>query len=81
MKTVTIPAKAKAINKLLDQARAEDLLVKAADGSEYILASIDEFDLEVARTRRNKKLMALLDKRARQTETMPLAQVERHLGL
>jgi hypothetical protein len=41
----------------------------------------DEFDQEVARTRQNAKLMALLDERARQTQTLPLDEVKRQLGL
>lgn len=41
----------------------------------------DDFDVEVAQTRQNKKLMALLDERASQTQTIPLAEVKRKLGL
>jgi hypothetical protein len=43
-------------------------------------AAVDDFDQEVARTRRNEKLMALLDTRAKQTETVTLDEVKRQLG-
>ncbi|MBI2826458.1 MAG: hypothetical protein HYX69_17410 [Planctomycetia bacterium] len=80
MKTVTIPAQAAEIISLLDQAREEDVLVRTADGTEYLVTIVDEFDAEVARTRQNARLMALLDERARQSETIPLDEVKRQLG-
>lgn len=43
--------------------------------------SIDNFDREIALTRRNQKLMAHLDECARQTELIPLNEVKRRLGL
>jgi hypothetical protein len=81
MKTVTVPPQATDIHRLLEQAQHEDLLVRAADGSEYLLSPVDDFEYEVARTRRNTKLMALLDERAKQVATIPLEEVKRQLGL
>jgi hypothetical protein len=81
MKTITIPPQATDINGLLEQARHEDILVRAADGTEFMLTAVDDFDTELARTRQNAKLMALLDERARQTQTVPLDEVKRQLGL
>lgn len=43
-------------------------------------STVDDFDHEIVRTRRNKKLMALLDERARQTRTISLDEVKRQLG-
>ncbi len=81
MKTVTIPPQATEINVLLEQARREDILVRAADGAEFMLTVVEDFDQEIARTRQNAKLMALLDTRAKQTQTVPLDEVKRQLGL
>ncbi len=81
MKTVTVPPQAAEINALLEQARDDELLVRTADGSEFLLTAIDEFDQEIARTRQNAKLMALLDERAKQPQTIPLDDVKRQLGL
>lgn len=80
MKTVTIPQDSAEIRALLDQAREEDLIVRLDDGSEFLLSTIDDFDHEIAQTRRNEKLMALLDERAGQTQTVPLDEVKRELG-
>jgi hypothetical protein len=80
MKTVTIPPQATDVNVLLEQARQEDILVRAADGAEFMIIAVEDFDQEIARTRQNAKLMALLDTRAKQTETIPLDEVKRQLG-
>jgi len=78
---VTIPEGSREIKALLDQAREEDLIVRLSDGSEFMLSAVDDdFDHEIARARRNAKLMALLDERARQTHTIPLDEVKRQLG-
>lgn len=81
MKTIEIPQAAPDLVDLLDQARHDDLIVRLSDGSEFLLVAVDEFDREVARTRNNPKLMALLEQRARQTQTVPLDEVKRQLGL
>ena len=84
MKTVNISKQAKTINGLLEKARAEDLIVKAADGTEFLLSAIDDFDEEIALQRRNKKLMAFLDerfRRAKEEKGIPLEEVKRQLGL
>jgi len=44
------------------------------------LSAVDDFDHEIAQTRHNEKLMALLDERAGQTRTIPLEEVRRRLG-
>jgi hypothetical protein len=81
MKTITIPPQAAEVNAILAQARDEDVLVRAADGGEFMLTAVDDFDEEIARTRRSDKLMALLDQRAKQSQTIPLAEVKLQLGL
>ena len=81
MKTVTIPEGLREIRALLDRARDEDVIVRLSDGSEFMLSAVDDFDHEIARTRRNEKLMALLDELAGQTRAIPLEEVKRQLGL
>lgn len=81
MKTVKISSASAEIRALLEQARDEDVIVRMADGSEFLLSAIDDFDHEIVRTRRNEKLMTLLDERGRQIQTIPLEEVKRQLGL
>ncbi len=81
MKTIAISPQATEINDLLEQAREEDVIVRSPDGTEFMLTAVDDFDLELTRTRQNAKLMALLEERAKQTRTVPLDEVKRQLGL
>ncbi len=80
MKTVTITEGSEEIRALLDQARDEDLIVRLDDGSEFMLSAMDDFDYEIALTRRNERLMSLLDARAGQTRAVPLEEAQRQLG-
>lgn len=41
----------------------------------------DDFDLEIVQTRRNEKLMAFLDDRAKQAQTISIDEVRRQLGI
>ena len=79
-KVIDVPADASEINGLLDQARHNDLILRAADGTEFLLTK-DDFEEEIERTRQNKELMAFLDERRREPATIPLEQVKRELGL
>ena len=81
MKTVNLANPTNELTALLDQANDEDLVVRLADGREFLLSAIDDFDIEIAQTRQNEKLMALLEERARQTRTVPLDEVQRRLGI
>ena len=72
MKTVDLPQASPAVAELLEQARQDDLIVRLADGSEFLLVAIDDFDREIARSRKNPKLMALFEARASQTATLSL---------
>jgi hypothetical protein len=81
MKTIELTDASPDIAKLLDQARVEDIVVRVADGSEFLLVAVDDFDREIARTRANPRLMALLESRAKQTTTVSLEEAKRRLGL
>jgi len=72
MKTVDLPHAPPDVAEHLKQARRDDLIVRLADGSEFLLVAIEDFDLEIVRSRNNRRLMALLEARARQTATIRL---------
>ena len=81
MKPISVPPHAGEVNALQAEARQDDDLVQTADGEQFMLTAVDDFSEELARTRRNTRLMAFLDERAKQPETLPLDAVKRHLGL
>jgi len=81
MKTVTLSNPTHELTDLLEQANDEDVIVRLADGREFLLSVVGEFDIEIAHTRQNEKLMALLEERAQQTRTVPIDEVKRRLGI
>ncbi|MBI4675208.1 MAG: hypothetical protein HY741_26500 [Chloroflexi bacterium] len=81
MKTVQVSPRSRTLNDLLRQARHNNLILRTADGVEFILAEIDDFDREIELTRNNKKLMALLEKRAKQKKTVSAAEARMRLGI
>lgn len=81
MKVITIPTQATALITLLEQARQENLILRTSDGTEFILAELDDFDREIALTRQNAELMRLLDQHAQQSQAIGLTEVKDLLGL
>jgi len=81
MKEVVVAPRERKINALLSSAREDDILLRTADGSEFLLTAVDDFDQEIARTRQNLKLMALLDERRKEGGAIPWEQAKRELGL
>ena len=81
MKTIELTNASPDIASLLEQARVDDIVVRMADGSEFLLVAVDDFDREIARTRANPRLMALLESRDKQTTTVSLEEAKRRLGL
>src|SRR5687767_1863979 len=81
VKTIAVPKGSRAVNALLDQAREEDVLVRAGDGTQFLVKAIDDFEAEIKAQRRNKRLMALLEEKARSSEWITLEEVERRLDL
>ena len=81
MKTIDIPKGARAINKVLSEARQENLILRTADGAEFFVVELDDFDGEIQRTRKNIRLLKFLDECARDPQRSSIEQVKRRLGL
>ena len=81
MKSIAVSPRSKTMITLLKRARRGGLILRSPDGYEFILAEIDDFDREIELTRKNKKLMDFLDKRAQQTKTLTASEVRARLGL
>lgn len=81
MKTIDLTQATGEMAQLLDEARQDDLVVRLSDGSEFLLIALDEFDQEIARSRNNARLIALLESRAAQSDTISLDEVKRRLNL
>ena len=81
MKTIPVSKRSRVINVLLKRARRENVILRSADGKEFLLAGLDDFDREIELARGNKALMRLLDARARQSQGLSLGTVKTQLGI
>jgi hypothetical protein len=81
MRTITISPRARTLNALLKQALQENLLLRTAEGHEFVLAEIDDFDREIDLTRQNEELMRLLDRRGQEKATISLAEARVRSGV
>ncbi|HNT34300.1 MAG TPA: hypothetical protein PKH07_04805 [bacterium] len=81
MRTVNIPKRSRKLFGLLEQAKHENLVLRSEDGTEFILAEIDDFNREIELTRQNSDLIRYLETRARETKTIPLAEARTQLDL
>jgi hypothetical protein len=84
MKIVTLSGRSQEVNRLLKLAKKEDVVIRTRDGEEFMVSLVNEFDVEIARQRKNKKLMSFLDERfrdARMEPGIPLEDMKRQLGL
>jgi hypothetical protein len=80
MKIIDLAAQPLALNEVLDVAAEDNLVLRAADGREFVVAEVDDFDREFALVRQNAELMALLAARSGAERTMPQEEVKRSLG-
>ena len=81
MRTIKVSPHARMLNVLLKQALEENLILKTADGHEFLLAEIEDFDREIEQTRQNKQLMQLLDIRGQEKATISLEEARARLGV
>ena len=81
MKIVELTTIAPALAELLDLASEDTLILKTAEGREFVLAEVDDLDTEIAQVRQNEELMALLAERSREKKNYTLQQVREQLGL
>lgn len=82
MKTIDLKGASHDVTDLLDQARADDaVVVRLADGSEFLVIALDEFEQELEKIRNHPGLIRLLELRAAQTSALSLDEVKRRLNL
>lgn len=71
MKTISISNRSREMKQLFDLAKDRDVVVQTPDGAEFIVCMVDDFGREVALQRRDRRLMAFLDKRFRRARRVP----------
>ncbi len=81
MKTIDIGQSAASVEDLVKIASEGPLVLRAADGKEFLLAEFDDLAHEAALIRQNPDLMALLKERSQESKRHSMADVRRNLGL
>jgi hypothetical protein len=82
MKTVNLATTPSNLEDLLDLAGKEAVLLKTAEGREFILTEVDDdFDKEIESVRHNRELLEFLDQRSSEKNALSLKQVRERLKL
>jgi hypothetical protein len=81
MKTVDLACGTPNLPTLLDMASEDNLILRTADGREYVLAEVDDFDREVALVRQNQELMEFLEQRSLPGQTYTIDEARKILEL
>ncbi len=80
MKTIDITTNTSNINEILALAVKETVIIKTADGKEFLLAEIDDFSQEIELVSQNEELMNFLKERSQDTKRYKLNQVKQLLN-
>jgi hypothetical protein len=81
VKTIDLTSGTPSVPELLNIASEDNVLLRTADGREYLLAEVDDFEREVALARQNQELMELLDQRSRPSKTYSIEEARKILGI
>ena len=87
MKTIDLATERPSVEDILQLAEQDNLVVRTPDGKVFIVAEVDEHDddedftHEVALTRHNQTLRALLAERSQEPGRHTLDQVRQKLGI
>ena len=81
MKTIEVEHAAITLPELLRLASEDNVVLRAADGKEFLVAEMDDFSQEVALVREQPELMAFLQQPSRSSKRLSLSEVRAKLGL
>ncbi len=54
---------------------------KTPQEKQFVLAELDDFELEVEQLKKSKEFMAFLDERSKERGTIPVEELRRDLGI
>src|SRR5438552_2099200 len=74
MKTVDLTSEAPTVDQLLKLAIRDNVILRTAEGREFLLAELEDLDEEIELIRRDQELMQFLDQRSHDTKRYTLAQ-------
>lgn len=81
MKTIDLTTEAPTLQELVELADRENVLLKTAQGKQFVLAELDEFELEVTTLKNSQTFLAFLDERSKERATTSIEALRKELGL
>ena len=79
MKTIDLSTNDLSVHEIVDSARDESIILKATDGTSFVLSIADDFATEVELLRQNHGFLALLDSFKEDDSSVSLEEVEKRL--
>jgi hypothetical protein len=81
MKTIELTPDAPSLSDLVQLADHESIIIKTPEGKQFVLAEIDDFELEVEQLKRSKEFIAFLDQRSKERGETSIEQLRRELDI
>ncbi len=57
------------------------MIINAPQGKQFVLAELDDFELEVEQLKNSKEFMAFVDQRSSERSTTSIEDLQRELGI
>jgi len=57
------------------------MIINTPQGKQFVLAELDDFELEVEQLKHSKEFMAFLDQRSKERDTTSIEELRRELGI
>ena len=57
------------------------MIINTPQGKQFVLAELDDFELEVEQLKNSKEFMAFLDQRSKERDTTSIEELRRELGI
>jgi hypothetical protein len=80
MKAIDLAATSPTLAEILRLAGEDNLVLKTAEGRQFVLAEVDDFADEIRLVRNNQSLMQLLNERSKESAKYSLKQVREELN-
>ena len=81
MKAIDLAANSPSLSELLRLADEDNLILRTAEGREFVLAPVDDLEQEAAQVAQNEELMEFLAERSRDAKRSSWHDAKKRLGL
>jgi hypothetical protein len=81
MKAIELTPDTPSLRELVELADQENIMMRTPEGRQFVLAELDDFDVEVEQLKRSDEFRAFLDQRSRERGTSSIEQLRRDLHI